>query len=490
MVVERRFIIYNFVFLFVFLFVSYPQCYVVIYYRYSSETRAEIGKHASVHGVTAAANLFSQRLGEKISLTTVRSIRDAYTTELRRKRKASDSDAVVLKLPEKKRGMHVLLGDYLDEKVQLYIKKVRERGGVVTARIAMAAARGILLSYDKHKLQEFGGNICITRDWAYSLLTRMGYVTRKASTAKSKYSVTHFDELKKQFLEDVKVIVQFEEIPSELVLNWDQTGIKMVPTGLYTMEKEGAKRIEIIGASDKRQITAVFCCSLIGDFLPIQLIYGGKTERCHPKFEFPGDWHITHSMKHWSNEETMLQYVREIIVPYVEHTRQGRDVAALVIMDNFKGQITDDLLSLLDDHNIHHCLLPANTTDLLQPLDISVNKPAKQFLKNKFEQWYADQIMQQIQGRRDVGEVELNPIDLSLPCLKELGAQWLVEMAEYISDNPQFITNGFFKAGIPQAIDGKPFGNDVETDNLSEDDLISEAELELSDDFSDVELVL
>ena len=219
------------------MFVSYPQCYVVIYYRYSSETRAEIGKHASVHGVTAAANLFSQRLGEKISLTTVRSIRDAYTTELRRKRKASDSDAVVLKLPEKKRGRHVLLGDYLDEKVQLYIKKVRESGGVVTARIAMAAARGILLSYDKHKLQEFGGNICITRDWAYSLLTRMGYVTRKASTAKSKYSVTHFDELKKQFLEDVKVIVQFEEIPSELVLNWDQTGIKMVPTGLYTQWK-------------------------------------------------------------------------------------------------------------------------------------------------------------------------------------------------------------------------------------------------------------
>ena len=135
--VERRFIIYNFVFLFVFLFFSYPQCYVVIYYRYSPETRAKIVKHASVHEVTAAANLFSQRLGEKISLTTVRSIRDAYTTELRRKRKASNSDAVVLKLPEKKRGRHVLLGDYLDEKVQLYIKKVQESGGVVTARIAI-----------------------------------------------------------------------------------------------------------------------------------------------------------------------------------------------------------------------------------------------------------------------------------------------------------------------------------------------------------------
>ena len=70
----------------------------------------------------------------------------------------------------------------------------------------------------------------------------MGYVIRKASTAKSKYCVTHFDKLKKKFLEDVKVTVQLEEIPLELVINWDQTGIKIIPIGLYIMEKEGANR--------------------------------------------------------------------------------------------------------------------------------------------------------------------------------------------------------------------------------------------------------
>ena len=37
--------------------------------------------------------------------------------------------------------------------------KVREGGGVITARIVMAAARGIILSYDKFKLAEFGGHV-------------------------------------------------------------------------------------------------------------------------------------------------------------------------------------------------------------------------------------------------------------------------------------------------------------------------------------------
>ena len=39
------------------------------------------------------------------------------------------------------------------------------------------------------------------------------------------------------------------------------------------MEKEGSKRVEIVGVDDKRQITAVFAGSLAGDFLPPQLIF-------------------------------------------------------------------------------------------------------------------------------------------------------------------------------------------------------------------------
>jgi hypothetical protein len=71
------------------------------------------------------------------------------------------------------------------------------------------------------------------------------------------------------------------------------------------MDKKGIKRVEVAGASDKRLITAVFCGSATGDFLPVQVIYQGKTTSCHPKFEFPNNWHITHSPRHWSTEETM-----------------------------------------------------------------------------------------------------------------------------------------------------------------------------------------
>jgi len=48
--------------------------------------------------------------------------------------------------------------------------------------------------------------------------------------------------------------------------------------------------------------------------------------------------------------------------------------------------------TLLEENNIHACLLPPNTTDRLQPLDVAVNKPAKEFYKQKFQEWYFRQV--------------------------------------------------------------------------------------------------
>ncbi len=98
-------------------------------------------------------------------------------------------------------------------------------------------------------------------------------------------------------------VITMEEIPSELILNWNQTGIHLVPAASWTMDQVGSKRVEISGVNDKRQITAVFCGSIMGEFLPIQLIYKGKTKHCHPHFKFPSDWHVSHSPKHWFTEK-------------------------------------------------------------------------------------------------------------------------------------------------------------------------------------------
>ena len=114
----------------------------------------------------------------------------------------------------------------------------------------------------------------------------------------------------------------------------------------------------------------------------------------------------------------MLEYIEEIIIPYVENQREALgdiDKAALVIMDNFRGQTVTSVNALL---NIHVVFLPPNTTDMLQPMDVAVKKPAKDFLKRCFEQWYYEQIANQLAESDDL---EIQPVDLRLQTLKEWG---------------------------------------------------------------------
>ena len=103
------------------------------------------------------------------------------------------------------------------------------------------------------------------------------------------------------------------------------------------------------GVDDKRQITATFAASLSGS--AIRLVYQGKTSKCHPSIDFPKELHITKSVNHWCNEETMKSYIQLIIVPYVQEKRKQLGLAdlqsALVILDEFEGQTTDAVLSLL-----------------------------------------------------------------------------------------------------------------------------------------------
>ena len=266
-----------------------------------------------------------------------------------------------------------------------------------------------------------------------------------------------------------------EEISGELILNWDQTGLNIVPSSSWTMDKHGAKRVEITGAKDKRQITTVFCGTLVGDFLPIQLIFKGKTSRCHPHFKLPSWWHVTHSPNHWSAEETMLQYIEHIIIPYVQSVRNlkgDESLPALVIIDNFKGQVTDSVKDLLEENNVHIAFVPPHTTDLLQPLDVSVNKPAKCFLRQKFDDWYASEIFEQLDN---IDDGEMEPVDMCLPVMKELFSKWIVEMYKYIASNPQFIVNGFIHMGITKALDG-------DLDSASEDDVDEHSTQSTSED--------
>jgi len=100
---------------------------------------------------------------------------------------------------------------------------------------------------------------------------------------------------------------------------------------------------------------------------------------------------------------------------------------------------------LLKDSNIDVVFVPPNCTDMLQLLDLSVNKSAKDYLKSRFQQWYSDQIFEQHNDR-----TSLQPVKFPMQVMKLLGAQWMIDFYSYMQSNPDIVCSGFRVAGITE----------------------------------------
>ena len=202
------------------------------------------------------------------------------------------------------------------------------------------------------------------------------FVKRKATKAARNLPVD-FPELKLAFLRRIQDEVVTHSIPSELLINWDQTGSKLVPVSCWTMAEQGCTQVPVVGKEDKREITVVLAVTASGTLLPPQLIYQGKTNGWHPKITFPTKGNVTHSENHWSTAETMIEYFDNVIIPYVVETRRELELAddhpALAIFDVFAAHRCSNVLAKLQENSIHQVYVPASCTGELQPLDVGVN---------------------------------------------------------------------------------------------------------------------
>ena len=148
----------------------------------------------------------------------------------------------------------------------------------------------------------------------------------------------------------------------------------------------------------------------------------------------------------------MKHYIDKIITPFVTQKRIKLKLKPIhptaAIFDNFRGQTTTGILSHLKSCHIVLIQLPANCTDKLQPLDISVNKPMKDHLKRNFQQWYAQEVTKQLQTT-PLSQVK---VDVTLQVAKTPSATWIMSGWQALEKRPEVAINGFRKSGVLDAI--------------------------------------
>ena len=188
------------------------------YKNISDPLRAKITQCTLQNG-NAAVQKFSKEFNAPLNESRVRLLKKSYVTaQEAKKRKTGEVELVLESLPPKKRGRSLLLSDNLDTQVQTYIRASRAQGCVVSS-LVIAGAMGIIKKTNPALLENNAE--LLSKSWAKSILFRMGYVKHRGTTT-AKINPDNFENLREAFLEQIRSTVKFEDIPIDLIFNWDQ----------------------------------------------------------------------------------------------------------------------------------------------------------------------------------------------------------------------------------------------------------------------------
>ena len=178
----------------------------------------------------------------------------------------------------------------------------------------------------------------------------MGFVKRACSTGKVEIPEGAREEAELLFHHEIVSYIEKYQIPPTSVMNFDQTPSKYTSVSSLTLAEKSSKHVNIPGFTYKQAITATFWITPANDFLPM-----GKTAQSFPRFRFMDSFSLSANPKHFSNTEESLKLLDEIVIPYVESERKtqfGTNTTCLIIVDVFRGQMTQQVINNLQEKYI------------------------------------------------------------------------------------------------------------------------------------------
>ena len=150
-------------------------------------------------------------------------------------------------------GRSSKVNDEIMLKIKEIIVGIRLAGAAISRKMVIAIGTGVMKANSASLLLEFGGSITLNENWARGVLKNVNWVKRKGTRGKVEPSKQLLAEEKLTFQKNISKVVYKHDIPSELIINLDQTPLSYISPGKYTFNSKGAKNVLVKGIDDKRQ---------------------------------------------------------------------------------------------------------------------------------------------------------------------------------------------------------------------------------------------
>ena len=157
------------------------------------------------------------------------------------------------------------------------------------------------------------------------------------------------------------------------------------------MSYPGATKVESIQVimknppGDKECFTINLTVKADGTKLPAQVIFkttakGGElSDEFIKKLDVPSNIEVLSAPKAWWSRKFDDKYVTSLFPDLQEET--------VLLRDCFAVHLMEEIVSRLEALNVHQVVIPPGMTGELQPLDVGINEPFKDYVKEEYRRW-------------------------------------------------------------------------------------------------------
>ncbi|CAG9953466.1 unnamed protein product [Clonostachys rosea f. rosea IK726] len=215
--------------------------------------------------------------------------------------------------------------------------------------------------------------------WVTRFLKRHGYSSRPQKILDLTPKEAQNVEVIQEYFQQLQEVIEREGIQPDDIWNMDETGFRIgMKSNAMIITKR--KRAHYFALPQNRETaTAIEAISAGGRVIPAFLILSALTHVANWYDEIQGldpDTRVAVVESGYSNDELALNWLQH----FNEHSRKGQVGAKrLLLVDGHGSHHTAQFIEFCDNNGIIPFGMPSNLTHLLQPLDVCVFQPYKDY---------------------------------------------------------------------------------------------------------------
>ena len=322
----------------------------------------------------------------------------------------------------------------IENEVVTWIMELRNEGMPVSTNLVVMKARSLMPN-------EFNNKNEMTQYQAVSRMLKRHNIVIRSKTNEAQRAPAEVRAEGDAYVKGLVNRLQGPHRDKRWIANMDQTPLFFSMTPKRTLDKRGLRTVNVRkSSSSTMRVTMAVTVTAAGTTLPPYFVFKGKPGGRIEKREFttfPEGAFYSVQDNAWMDQHKMIDWVENVVKPWGLSTPEG--IVPILLLDSYRCHLMTSVVDLNQQAGVEVEFIPGGLTGLCQPLDIGVNKPLKNRVYRKWEEYMLSVGLDQVKTKPPT---RLTMVEWAVSSLNSISEQiiknaWRLSNYDYFPNEPK-----------------------------------------------------